>query len=200
MASPHYTDIDIVNMALTDIGEAPIQALSQNSSTAKKVDAIFELKRDELLRMHPWAFAKKRIKLAEAIEKPAWGYTKNFIIPDDCLRILEIDTGNCPFHKEGKYIATDVGTVGLLYIRRENDANLYDASFVSLFSKYLAASLAWSIKGSRTLRSDLMNEFNRDLALARGYSAMEGTPHAAMEFDGDGIVAASPRVGRISAY
>lgn len=197
---PHYTDVSLVNMALADIGEAPISDFNQNSSTARKVASIYYLKRDELLRSHPWAFAKKRILLAQSSDTPPWGYSKYHIIPDDCLRILDINTWDCPYHKEGSYIATDSDKVGLLYIYRVEDPNEFDSSFVALFSKYLSANLAWSIKGSRTLRSDLMNEFNRDLALARGYSATEGTPHADMSYEGDGEIITSARSGRISAY
>lgn len=195
-----YSDVNIVNMALADIGESPISALDQNSSTAKKADAMYSIKRDELLRMHPWGFAKKRVLLAKAVEKPTWGYENFFLIPVDQVKILEVDTGHERFNKEGRYIATDAEKVGMLYIKRETDTNLYDPSFVSLFAKYLAANLAWSIKGSRTLRSDLMQEFLKDLALARGYSATEGTPLNAMEFDGDGIVAGAARAGQISRY
>lgn len=195
-----YSDVSIVNIALADIGEAPISSLDQNSSTAKKANAMYEIKRDELLRMHPWGFAKKRILLPLSLEKPAWGYANYYLIPSDSLKILDVDTGHHPFHKEGKYIATDATNVGLLYVKRETDTNMYDSSFVSLFAKYLSANLAWSIKGSRTLRSDLMNEFKADLALARGYSATEGTPNNLLELDGDGIVAGAAKVGRVSTY
>jgi len=193
-------DVDIVNMSLAEIGESPINSLDQNSSVARKVKAIYYLKRDELLRMHPWGFAKARVFLAKSVEKPVWGYSKYYLIPEDCLKILTIDVGEHPFHKEGRYIATDSDQAGLLYISRVEDSNLFDASFKTLFSKYLSANLAWPIKGSRTLRSDLMNEFNRELSLARGYSATEGTPHSILEFDGDGIIAGSAGRGRISTY
>ena len=197
---PNYTDVIIANVALADIGEAPISALDQNSSTAKKISAMYDIKRDELLRMHPWGFAKKRVLLAKSLEVPSWGYANYCLIPSDNLKILEVDTGEHRFNKEGKYIATDATEVGMLYIHRETDADMFDASFVSLFAKYLSANLAWSVKGSRTLRSDLMNEFLKDLALARGYSATEGTPLNAMEFEGDGIVAGAARAGQISRY
>lgn len=196
----HYTDVSIVNGALALVGEAFLTSLDDNTSVAKKVKVIYDQKRDKLLREHPWGFSKARVLLALSSEKPPWGYHNKYIIPDDCLRVLEI---NCSGDHvvEGKYILTNSKQVGLLYVKRVEDANIFDSSFVNLLILDLAADLAWSLKGSRTLREDLKTEFKQELRLARGYSATERTPPSNMEFGGEGIVAASAKYGRpISRY
>lgn len=196
----HYSDVTIINNALTKVGEAPITSIDEQSSVAKKVKIIFEQKRDNLLRKHPWGFAKERVMLALSSDTPAFGYSKKFILPEDNLRILKIDCVR-DFNKEGNYILTDASQVGLLYIKRVTDANIYDASFVELLSLDLASDLAFSLKGSRTLREDLKNEFERELRLARGYSATEGSPGSILDYGGEGIVAQSARVGhKLSRY
>lgn len=196
----HYTDVTIVNNALSLVGEAPISSLDESTSVAKKVKIIFEHKRDALLRSHPWGFAKSRVLLALSVDKPAFGYHNKFVLPDDCLRIIKLDCVR-PFNREGNYVLTDADQVGLLYVKRVTDANAYDSSFVHLLSLDLASDLAWSLKGSRTLREDLKNEFTTALRLARGYSATEGSPDSILDYGGEGIVAQSARVGhKISRY
>lgn len=195
----HYTDVSIVNTALAKVGEAPISSLDDQTSVASTIKILYEQKRDKLLREHPWNFAKARLLLALSANKPAFGYDNMFIIPDDCLRVLEISC-NSEHSKEGRYILTNAREVGLLYVKRETDANVYDASFVDLLSLGLAVDLAWALKGSRTLRDDLRTEFINELRLARGYSATESTPKSNMEY-GDGIVVTAAKAGhKISRY
>lgn len=200
MSTVHYTDVGIVNTALVKVGEAPITSLDENTSVAKKAKIIYEQDRDSLLRCHPWGFAKKRVMLAKSSDKPAFGYQNQFILPDDCLRILSVHCGSS-FNKEGNFILTDDTQVGLLYVWRVDDANMYDASFSELLTLSLLSSFAWAFKGSRTLREDYMNQFATQLRLARGYSATEGSPGSILEYGGEGIVAQSARVGhKISRY
>lgn len=200
MPTVHYTDVGIVNAALVKVGEAPITSLDENTSTAKKSKIIYTQDKDSLLRSHPWGFAKKRVMLALSTDKPAFGYQNKFILPDDCLRILDVYCGRM-FNKEGNYILTDDTQVGLLYVWRVDDANLFDASFVEILTLSLLSSFAWAFKGSRTLREDYMNQFAAQLRLARGYSATEGSPGSILEYGGEGIVAQSARVGhKISRY
>lgn len=196
--SVEYTEVKICNLALVKIGESQISDLNESSKKARHLKILFPLKRDDLLRSHPWGHARKRVQLARDVTNPISGYGAQFIIPDDCLRILEIDCSD-RYSREGNRILTDASSVKLFYIFRNEDVNTWDASFVSLMATFLSVDLAWSIKGSRTLRADLQLEYQRDLALARNYSAQDSSPLYDMEYEGEGRVIAN-RVGKIEGY
>lgn len=56
----------------------------------------YDLKRQALLRSHTWNFAKDRAVLASSSTTPDFGFTKEFPVPSDFLRLcsVESDEGN----------------------------------------------------------------------------------------------------------
>jgi hypothetical protein len=186
----NYTDVKICNLALAEIGEAPISSLTDDTKKARQLNTMYALKRDELLRMHPWGHSRKRVVLAKTNNTPLFDFAYEFLIPSDCLKILKIDC-DYRFSREGDKILTDSSEVRLFYVFRNEDPNSYDSEFVTMFAKYLAYSLAWSLKGTRTLREDLKNEFELSLRLARHSSAVESSPLYDMEYEGEGTLIAA---------
>jgi hypothetical protein len=194
----YYTDVKICNLALSKLGEAPITSLSDSTNKARTLNAMYGLKRDELLRMHPWGFAKKRQSLAKDLVKPLFEFSNQFLIPSDCLRILKIDAED-KYSREGDKVLSNASEVFLFYIFRNEDPNSWDSEFVSLFANYLAIDLVWNLKGTRTLRADLDREFQEKLALARHTSATESTGLDSLEYNGQGTLIAV-RQGRPESY
>lgn len=193
-----YSEVKVCNLALVQIGETPIPSLEENSKKARHLKTLFPMVRDKLLRSHPWGFAKKRVLLAEDSTTPLFEYDKQFLLPSDWLKILQIECQD-RYVREGDKILTNASSVGLLYIFRNEDVNSWDSSFVNLMAKSLSVDLAWSLKGSRTLRADLTQEYRVDLALAMHNSAYDSTPLSDMEYEGEGRIVAK-RSGRIESY
>lgn len=184
-------------MALAKIGESPITSLDDKSKKARDLRALFDLKRDDLLRKHPWRFAIKRVNLVQDSEDPISQFSNQFLLPSDLIKIVGVTCTNDRYAREGNKILTDDSTVELLYIFRNEDVNSWDPSFVTVMAHFLAYDLAWSIKGSRTLRADLKNEFERELALARHSSAQEGAPPYYYSDEGEGeLIAVRLQTGR----
>lgn len=57
--------VELCNLALAHLGEAPITALNDGTARANACDRVYELVRDELLRSHRWNFAVARSALSE---------------------------------------------------------------------------------------------------------------------------------------
>jgi hypothetical protein len=83
--------VSIANLALSLLGDVRIISLSDAHETAKKVNAVFDLKVEELISMYPWNFAKKRLELAKLEDGPLFGWLNAFALPSDLLRLLEIN-------------------------------------------------------------------------------------------------------------
>jgi hypothetical protein len=58
------TPVEICNLALAHLGEAPITALEDDTNSGRACTRIYALARQELLRSHRWNFACKRVTLA----------------------------------------------------------------------------------------------------------------------------------------
>jgi len=58
--------VDICNIALVDLGQPTITALTDDSEIARACNIVYEPVRDELMKKHPWNFAMVRAELVGA--------------------------------------------------------------------------------------------------------------------------------------
>lgn len=167
--------VDIANSALVRVGEDAITALTEDTETARIVNAQYELVRDRVLRMHPWNSVTTRAVLAPLSPNPAWGFDRGYQIPADCLRVLEVDTLK-QWRVEGRAILTDEGDVlNIRYIRRETDPNEYDSLLIDAISIQLAMELVERVTQSNTKKQLLMDDWKRVMRFATRADAQEGS-------------------------
>ena len=171
------SEVNVANLALTDLGADRIIALDEDSENARKVNAIFALVRDAELRSHPWNFAIERINFNQTINTPAFGFTSEFQIPGRVLRILSSENRNYDeWVREGDKVLIDDTSFKARCITRIEDPTIWDEQFVVCFAGRLSAELAYSITDSRTLAADKWEIYKQKKTLATGVDAQEGTP------------------------
>jgi hypothetical protein len=143
--------VGIVNSALIKIGADTITSLTDDSAEARAANAQYEKLRDEVLRAHPWNFAIARQSLARLAEAPPFGFTWQYQLPSDGLRVLFMNDGRAAFEIEGRRLLTDEGEAHVLYVRRVTDPNEFDAMFREALAYRIAADLAYPLANSTTL-------------------------------------------------
>lgn len=87
------TEVDIVNMALSEIGaQTLITSLADDTPAGQQATLYYARMRQKLLRTAPWGFARKTIELTElgtlAADPPTSPYPWLFKYdyPDDCMK------------------------------------------------------------------------------------------------------------------
>ena len=172
--------VQICNLALGRIGENRIMSLDDPSQPARACNLFFAHTRDEVLRAHPWSFAKQRSTLSKLAEPPAFGWANAFALPSDCLRPLQVNEWE-PYESddnwvlEGGRILTDDDAVELLYVARIEDSTLFDELFAEALSVKLASKLVTTLTGSREQGNLLQQEYLQILApLAKRIDGMTG--------------------------
>ena len=160
---------------------------------AREINAIFELRRDYLLRTHNWSFAMTRASLPALDETPAWGYTTLYQLPTDCLRVVQVnDTwvvpgladytsgpDSEPYKITGRRIETDIGApLKLRYIKRVTDPAQFDAAFVEVFASDLADQVCEALTQSNTKREATRAVLRQSLLEAVRSNAIELPPEA----------------------
>lgn len=172
--------VQICNLALGRIGENRIMSLDDPSQPARACKLFYGPTRDEVLRAHPWAFAKKRATLSKLSESPAFGWGNAFALPSDCLRPLRVNEwesyeADDNWVLEGGHILTDDDAVELLYVAQVEDSTLFDPLFIKALSVQLAAMLVTTLTGSREQGNLFQQEFQQILApLAKRIDGMTG--------------------------
>ena len=82
------SQIKISNMALTGLGADRIINLADQSENARRINAVWDLLRDEVLRSHTWNFATERRSFGLLAAAPEYYFTSAFQIPGDVLLFL----------------------------------------------------------------------------------------------------------------
>ena len=166
--------VDICNGALNQLGASTILSLTEDSKNARLCNARFTQVRDSIFRSHPWNCLQKRVQLAADTATPAWGFTKQYTLPADCLRLLTILDYDSDYKVEGRKILTDNSSLKILYIGRIEDPNEYDELLRETLSAALAADIAYAITSSNPLTANMYNLLRDKLREARFVDSTAG--------------------------
>ena len=166
--------VDICNGALNQLGASTIITLTEDSKNARLCNARFTQIRDSVFRSHPWNSLQKRVELAADSDTPAWGFTSQFTIPADCLRVLTILDFDSDYKIEGRKILTDNSSMKILYVSRVTDPNEYDELLRETLSAALAADIAYAVTSSNPVAKNMYDLFQQKLKEARFVDSTEG--------------------------
>lgn len=168
------SETDIANSALVKLGTNTITSLSDNSKEGRLCNLRYHYIRDELLRSHPWNFAKKRISLAVSTTVPAYYYTQQFPLPPDYIRMLDNDLQeDQQWVIEGSNFLCFSTSLNILYIFKQTDTTQYDELFESALAWRLASELAYGLVQSSALAKTCWEAYTETLKLARSVNAQE---------------------------
>ncbi len=152
--------VAICNQALDMLGAEPITSLDDGSKSATLCKRNYPLARDAALRSYPWNCALGRQALAALATAPAWGFSHAFGLPEDCLRLLDVDgeiTVGLRWRVEGNTVLADTaGPLRVRYVRRIDDATLFDALLVQAIAARLAAIVSFAITGKDSFSARLL--------------------------------------------
>lgn len=169
--------VDICNIALSRLGGEAITAIDEGSRGARLCLLHYGPVLDSLLREHQWNFAIKRRSLALSTTPPAFEYDNQFALPDDWLRVVRINEGECVDYRiEGRFLLANTLVVNLEYVAQVTDPNLMDAQFRDVFAQRLAAEMAYPLTKNQTITESAWKVYNDKVRMARGMDAQEGTP------------------------
>lgn len=155
------TPLDIANMALGVLDEAPIDSLDQDVKAARLLNLHFDLTREAELTKHAWVFAILSATVAGA-DTGSGGCTLNFVyeLPADCLRPLPLTLNGEPdgvpisWRQEAGLIYCDQpGPRIIRYIANLTDPNDWDA----LFTEVLVAALAIKVAHPLTHKAGMID-------------------------------------------
>ncbi len=170
------SEVAICNSALIKIGAGRINSLDDSAKGAVLCKEQYSKIRDELLESHPWNFAIKRVSLAQLVTGPTYGYTYQYQLPTDCLRVLVLSEEATEFKVEGRYLLTDDESITISYIAQITDTSIFPPMFKDLIARRLASEIAYAMTNSATMTQNMWALYESALPRVRSRDAMEGTP------------------------
>lgn len=175
--------VSICNSALIKVGAERISSITQDTKSARILNALWDQVRDSVLRAHKWNFATKRVTLSPTSDSPDFGYDYVYDQPNDCLRVLNTFPDSIDFVVEGRKILTDEETLDVLYICRHESEADWDSCFAEAMAWRLASEIAYNLTESNTLAVNCDKKYREVLAEARSMDGTEGTTEAIVSDD-----------------
>jgi hypothetical protein len=143
--------LEIKNMALQSLGEEPMSSDGESTKSAVMAETFFQQSLDELLARHDWVFARRRAQISYEVSTPAFGYSYQYLLPSDCIRISIINSDkNKLYSVELGKILMDDDECELLYVSRVSNYELLPPMFVASLSALIASKLAYGLSGGDT--------------------------------------------------
>lgn len=166
--------VEISNSALNQLGASTILSLTENSKNGRLCNARYETIRDSVLRSHPWNCAIKRVSLAANTTNPAWGFQREFNLPVDCLRVLQIENYSSNYKIEGRKIVSNDASIKLIYVATITDPNEMDVLLRESISAALAADIAYAVTANAAIAREMKANYELKIKDARFVDATEG--------------------------
>lgn len=127
-----------------------------------------------MFRSHPWNCLQKRIELAADSVAPAWGFSYQYTLPADCLRLLVILDYDSNYKVEGRKVLSNTSSMKILYVARVTDPNEYDELLRETLSAALGADIAYGVTSSSPVTQNMYTLFQNKLRDARFVDSTEG--------------------------
>ena len=164
----------IANLALSNLGEARIQSLTENSARARACSARIDGVLETVLRMAVWNSALER-KLLTQIDAPLFGWNYTYQLPSDCIKVVEVEPVS-KFHVEKRNILSNETTLYLLYIATPTDTNNLDSLLAEAIAMKLAVEVAETLTSKEGLKQEMAQKYFLALQEARSANSRDKTP------------------------
>ena len=171
--------VGVANIALSKIGAQPINALSDNTNSARVISAVYTDILSEVLCAHPWSFATKRATLAQTSDAPIWTddtMTVKYSKPTDLLKVLYFSDPNAFVKIEQDGILSDTTGLKICYIFLNDNPTTYYPQFTLALATRLAGEICFNLVESVSKAEALVQEYQMKLSAAVSSDSQQGTP------------------------
>lgn len=172
------SEVQVANFALDLLGEAEIQALTENNPAARALNRQIHLSRDIVLAESNWKFAQTSKALsndATAPVHPRW--TKRSALPGKMIKLIHlwdgdpdnVDSRPLPeesWEIEGAYLMHDLTYPTVTYLSSDTNfggtVSRWTPKAAEAWAYHLAASVGKKIQGNEQMARALMSAYIQD--------------------------------------
>lgn len=175
------SEVSICNQAIGWLGGNRITALTDGTTEANLCSDNYAPLRDAVLEAADWSFAIKRIDLAAEVDTPAFGFSKQFQIPSDCLRVLSVSLGwddnrRYNWKREGQFILINADLIYIRYVARIENTEEFSSLFTTALAQRIAADLAITLTEDRKKQEVHWALYESKLDEAATVDGLQGKP------------------------
>ena len=166
--------VSIANLALSNLGESPIQNLTDDNARARictqRIDDVIR----SILRMHDWNSAMNRIALTN-VGVPLFGFNYTFQLPVDFIKIVDVWPVS-RYRIQADTLLSNETEINILYVYEPTDINTLDVLLAEAIALKLTVEISETLTGKDGLKDRMMQKFVLALQEARSANSKDKTP------------------------
>lgn len=172
------TSVSICSNALLMLGGLPFSSFDETKPHVRVAANLYPSVRDDVLRLHPWNCATRRVILAPMVAAPAFDFSNQFQLPGDWLRTLQVGYRGCPlpYRSEAQRILCSVTALPLVYCFRNDVEATWSTNLVHLMELAMEAKMAYAVTASAAMRDSLRDEYAREFKVAKAIDGQDDPP------------------------
>jgi hypothetical protein len=175
------TRVDVANMALSLLDEAPIDSLEDNHKAARLLNTHFETTREAELSMHSWVFAIFTEDLTGTdLDTGSGTLNWQYTLPAAALRVLPLTYDNTlhgvpiSWEQRGNILYSDQSSPrGVRFIGNLTDPDDWSPLFTEAFAAALATKIAYPLTHKTGMVQVAQQAYDRAISRARRVNAIE---------------------------
>ena len=143
------SQVAICNKALSYLGGRLITSIDDQTKEAELCKANYDSARKASLEARPWSFAVTRTQLIASAIVPSWGFSTQYVLPGNVLRVIEARNdkqNNRPngleWEIEDGAILCNSDSLQIRYIKDIINTALFSQSFADIISARLSHDIA----------------------------------------------------------
>lgn len=173
------TPISICSQALVMLGAKPISSLTDQTDQARMCQVLYPDARKQVMRSHSWNCLVKRAQLAPEATAPLFGYKNQFVLPSECLRLLNPgseDETPVDYQLEGeRRVLFDGSVLNVRYIADLPETR-WDELLGGVMTAYMAMVLAYPVTKSGSQQETQAALYERKFKQAKAVDGQENPP------------------------
>jgi hypothetical protein len=177
---------DIMGIALVSLGQRSPTSPTEQTKASQFANDRYESVRDMVLAAGTWNCASTRASLTLLATAPAFGFSNQFTLPADFLRLIRFqdeDLINIQYRIEAKsngdgtatrVLLTDEGTANIKYVFRLTEVAKMDELLKNAIAMKLAYQITLALKGSMQQVAFFKREYEETMSEAMFVDALQG--------------------------
>ncbi len=179
------SQVQIVNLALTQLGQDRVIAITDDNEAARVMRSLWDICRDSLLAAHPWKFAILSTTLPALSAAPAGTtWTKQYALPEPCLRLVQVGETFLLYQGDvdsfalegGNILTNEAAPLFVRYVQRVENVGLWPVLFGVAMARRLAMDACEKLTTSTSKFDAAVGAYQLAIREARRQSAIERPP------------------------
>ncbi len=168
--------VEICNIALLMIGAEAITDLGDSTDRARVCNAMWQTVLEDEITLHRWKCCRKRAELALEADAPAFGWSYQFALPTDCLRVLDMYPATTEHEIEDGKLLTDNSSAKIVYLYRNETVAKYSSGLKSTLAARMAAHIAMPLTKKKAVVDAAWAAYWSVVSQAIAADGQQGTP------------------------